>query len=97
MLKFVAVVRPQKAEALCQRLLADGFVEGLEAVEVLGSGRHPDAMGGMAIDVLPKARIAGWIEDADRDRLVEAICQTCRTGRIGDGKIFLLRPEAVAE
>jgi nitrogen regulatory protein PII len=89
------VVRPQRAEMLCQRLLATGWFDDLTAAEVRGYGRQKGHLGDYQgdeyrIDFLPKVQVTGTIPAARRDDLVELVCRTCRTGRIGDGKIFLL-------
>ncbi len=98
MLALTAVVRPQKADLLCQRLLASGLIDELTAAECRGYGRQKGQLehyqgAEYAIDFLPKVLITGVIEDADRDRVVDLILATARTGRIGDGKIFLARVE----
>jgi nitrogen regulatory protein P-II 1 len=87
------IVRPQRAEILCQRLLAAGWIEELEAVECRGYGRqkgHLEQYEGneYSIDFLPKVKITGYLPESQRDTLIELVCSTCRTGRIGDGKIF---------
>ena len=89
------VVRPQRAEALCQRLLTSGLVSELAAVECRGYGRqkgHLDQYQGgeYGIDFLPKALITGTIDASDRDKVVDLILTVARSGRIGDGKIFLV-------
>ncbi len=88
------MVRPQRAEVLCQRLLAAGWIEELEAVECRGYGRqkgHLEQYEGAeyAIDFLPKVKITGYLPDEKCDELIDLVCSTCRTGRIGDGKIFI--------
>jgi len=98
-LKVMLVVRPQRADLVCQRLLAAGFVDDLAAVECRGYGRQKGHLesyegGEYAIDFLPKVLVTGIIDAQRRDELIEVVCATCRTGRIGDGKIFLLPIEA---
>lgn len=95
MLRLTVVVRPQRAELLCQRLLASGLVDDLTAVECRGYGRqkghletYKDAE--YTIDVLPKVTIEGTIADDARQKVIDLILSTCRTGRIGDGKVFLV-------
>ncbi len=95
-LRLVCVVRPQRAEVLCQRLLASGLVDELHAQECRGYGRqkgHLDKYQGSeyAIDFLPKVEVSGVLEDADKEQVIDLVCSLCRTGRIGDGKIFLVR------
>ena len=102
MLALSIVVRPQKADLLCQRLLASGLVDDLTAAECRGYGRQKGQLEHYQgteyhIDFLPKVLISGVIEQANRDRVVELICATARTGRIGDGKIFLCAVEQTAE
>jgi nitrogen regulatory protein PII len=94
-LALTAIVRPQKADLLCQRLLASGLIDQLAAAECRGYGRQKGQLEQYQgteyhIDFLPKVQITGIIEDADRDRVIDVICGTARSGRIGDGKIFLV-------
>ena len=95
MLRLTAVVRPQRAEVLCQRLLASGLVEELTAIECRGYGRQKGHLESYkdaeyAIDVLPKVAIEGIVAREAKQRVVDLILSSCRTGRIGDGKIFLV-------
>jgi len=95
-LLFRAVIRPHCAEQLCRRLLAEDWVRDLLAEEAEGSGRQAQAQapdterGPTRVDVLPRVVVSGVIEEAFRDDLIEAVCQICRQGRSGDGKIMLL-------
>ncbi len=91
--RVLMVVRPQRAEVLCQRLLASGLVQELNAIECRGYGRqkgHLERYEGSEyrIDFLPKVAIHAMVENGDRDALIDLVCSLCRTGRIGDGKIF---------
>lgn len=102
MLSLSVVIRPQKADLLCQRLLASGLVDDLTAAECRGYGRQKGQLEHYQgteyhIDFLPKVLISGVIEDDAVDRVVDLICATARTGRIGDGKIFLVAVERTAE
>ena len=102
MIKATMIVRPQRAEVLCQRLLAAGWIEELEAVECRGYGRqkgHLEQYEGAeyAIDFLPKVTVTGCLPDERLDDLVDLVCSTCRTGRIGDGKIFITPVERPLE
>lgn len=102
MLRATMVVRPQRAEVLCQRLLASGLALDLQAQECRGYGRqkgHLEQYRGAeySIDFLPKVLVMCWIEDQDRERLIELVCSLCRTGRIGDGKLFLVPVARVVE
>lgn len=92
------IVRPQRAEVLCQRLAASGWIDDLSAAECRGYGRqkgHIENYRGAeyAIDFLPKVIVSGYIPDDRANELIDLVCSTCRTGRIGDGKIFLARVE----
>jgi nitrogen regulatory protein P-II 1 len=95
-IKVLMVVRPQRADILCQRLLERGWIDSLSAEESRGYGRqkgHLDSystVSDYAIDFLPKVAVSGIIERGRLDELIDVVCTTCRTGRIGDGKIFVL-------
>ena len=96
------IVRPQRAEVLCQRLLETGLVDELTAAEVRGYGRqkgHLETYNGdeYHLDVLPKVQITGIIAEADAPRITDLICTVARTGRIGDGKVFFQRMDEVGE
>lgn len=102
LLALSLVVRPHKADVLCQRLLASGLVDELTAAECRGYGRQKGQLehyqgAEYAIDFLPKVLITGVIEASSRDHVIELICVVARTGRIGDGKIFLQTLEACRE
>jgi nitrogen regulatory protein PII len=93
MLKALIIVRPQRAEVLCQRLVQAGWVDELAAWETRGYGRqkgHLEQYAGSEydIDFLPKVAVQCIIDEARREELIDLVCTTCRTGRIGDGKIF---------
>jgi nitrogen regulatory protein P-II 1 len=102
MLRVTMVVRPQRAEVLCQRLLESGFAHGLQAQECRGYGRQKGHLAQYrgseyAIDFLPKVLVMCWIARADRERLIELALSLCRTGRIGDGKIFIMPVDRALE
>lgn len=99
MLLTLSVLRPQRAELLCQRLLAAGWAEEIIAYETRGYGRqkgHLDTYEGAEyqIDFLPKVAVEAIIPDQRREEYVTLVLTTCRTGRIGDGKVFIQRIEA---
>jgi nitrogen regulatory protein PII len=98
MLALSIVIRPQKADLLCQRLLASGLVAELTAAECRGYGRQKGQLEQYQgteyhIDFLPKVLITGLIAREAADQVIELVCATARTGRIGDGKIFLVPVE----
>ena len=95
MTKLEAVIQPSKYEAVKAALLEIG-VEGMTVIEVRGHGRqkgHTEFYRGReyAVDVLPKVKIETVLPDRLVDAAVRAITTAARTGKIGDGKIFLSR------
>ena len=95
MTKLEAVIQPSKYEAVKDALLEIG-VEGMTVMEVRGHGRqkgHTEFYRGReyAVDVLPKVKIETVLPDRVVDAAVKAITTAARTGKIGDGKIFLSR------
>ena len=95
MTKLEAVIQPSKYEAVKDALLEIG-VEGMTVIEVHGHGRqkgHTEFYRGReyAVDVLPKVKIETVLPDRLVDAAVRAITTAARTGKIGDGKIFLSR------
>jgi nitrogen regulatory protein P-II 2 len=94
-MKFViAIVRPNRAEEVREALSAVG-VKGMTVTEAKGYGRqkgHTEIYRGAEykIDFAPKAKIEVAIDDAEVNAVVEAISRVTRTGKIGDGKIFVL-------
>ena len=95
MTKLEAIIQPTKFEAVKDALLEIG-VEGMTVIEVRGHGRqkgHTEFYRGReyAVDVLPKVKIETVLADHLVDKAVTAITSAARTGKIGDGKIFLTR------
>ncbi len=94
-MKFViAIVRPNRAEEVREALSAVG-VKGMTVTEAKGYGRqkgHTEIYRGAEyrIDFSPKVKIEVAIDDAELNAVVEAITRVTRTGKIGDGKIFVL-------
>jgi len=93
-LKFViAIVKPNKVDDVHNALVALG-VKGMTVSEVRGYGRqrgHKEIYRGAEyqIDFVPKAKIETAVDDAEVQRVVEAIGRSASTGKIGDGKIFV--------
>ena len=90
----VAVVKPFKIEEVTEALHALG-VSGVTLTEVRGYGRqrgHTEVYRGAEykIDYLPKVRIEILVEDGDADRVGAAIAAAARTGKIGDGKLWIV-------
>jgi nitrogen regulatory protein P-II 1 len=97
MKKIEAVIKPFKLDEVKEALHEVG-VKGLTVTEAKGFGRqrgHTELYRGAeyVVDFLPKVKIEVVIEDDQVDRAVEAIMQAARTGRIGDGKIFVTTVE----
>ena len=99
MQKIEAVIQPSKLDAVKEALIEIG-VEGMTILEARGHGRqkgHTEFYRGReyAVDVLPKIKVEMVVADAMVERSVQAILTAARTGRIGDGKIFISRVEEV--
>lgn len=93
MKKIEAVVQPFKSEEVREALKAIG-VDGMTISEVRGHGRqkgHTEIYRGQeyTVDLLPKVRFELVVTDARLDEVVDAIATAARTGKIGDGKIFV--------
>ena len=94
---ITAVIKPSKVDDVRQAL-SDLGVQGMTVTEVKGFGRqkgHTELYRGAeyVVDFLPKTKIEVAVDAAIVDRVVEAIMQSARTGKIGDGKIFVLNLE----
>jgi nitrogen regulatory protein P-II 2 len=96
---IVAVIKPFKLDDV-REALAEVGVQGITVTEVKGFGRqkgHTELYRGAeyVVDFLPKIKIEVAVADDQIDRVVEAITQSARTGKIGDGKIFVSSLEQV--
>ena len=90
---IVAVIKPFKLDEVREALSEIG-VTGLTVTEVKGFGRqrgHTELYRGAeyVVDFLPKVKVTVIIGDSAVDRAIEAIIKAARTGKIGDGKIFV--------
>jgi nitrogen regulatory protein P-II 1 len=95
MTKLEAVIQPSKFESVKDALIEIG-VEGMTVLEVRGHGRqkgHTEVYRGReySIDLLPKIKIEAVLPDELVEKAVQAIVTHARSGKIGDGKIFLTR------
>jgi nitrogen regulatory protein P-II 1 len=93
MKKIEAIIQPGKLEAVKDALLAMG-IDGMTVSEVRGHGRqkgHTEVYRGheYTVDLLPKVKLEIVVPAARLDEVVRAIAQAARTGKIGDGKIFV--------
>ena len=92
-----AVIKPFKLDDVREALSAIG-VQGITVSEVKGFGRqkgHTELYRGAeyVVDFLPKVKIDVAIADDQLDRVIEAITKAANTGKIGDGKIFVVNLE----
>ena len=97
---ITAVIKPFKLEEV-REALAECGVTGLTVTEVKGFGRqkgHTELYRGAeyVVDFLPKVKVEVVVKDDDVERCVDAIVKAARTGKIGDGKIFVTSVERVA-
>ena len=95
MVKIEAILQPSRLDAVKEALLEAG-IEGMTILEARGHGRqkgHTEFYRGneYTVDLLPKLKIEMIVKDELKDKAIEAILATARTGRIGDGKIFTSR------
>jgi nitrogen regulatory protein P-II 2 len=94
-----AIVKPFKLDEVREALSAIG-VQGVTVTEVKGFGRqkgHTELYRGAeyVVDFLPKVKIEAAVDDSIVDRVIEAVESAARTGKIGDGKIFVSPLEQV--
>ena len=99
MKQITAVLKPFKLEEV-REALAECGVTGLTVTEVKGFGRqkgHTELYRGAeyVVDFLPKVKIEIAVDESILDRVIEAIEQSARTGKIGDGKVFVFELEQV--
>jgi nitrogen regulatory protein P-II 1 len=98
MKKIDAIIKPFKLEEVKEALAAVG-VQGLTVSEVKGFGRqkgHTEIYRGSeyTVDFLPKIKIEVVLSDSMVDQAVQAIVNAARTGKIGDGKVFVSSVES---
>ncbi|MCC3779080.1 P-II family nitrogen regulator [Streptomyces sp. UNOB3_S3] len=94
-----AIVKPYKLEDVKTALREFG-VHGLTVSEATGHGRqrgHTEVYRGAeyTIDLVPKIRIEVLVEDGDADDIVDVIVRSARTGKIGDGKVWVVPLDSV--
>jgi nitrogen regulatory protein PII len=96
---ITAIIKPFKLEAVKEALTAIG-VEGMTVTEVKGFGRqkgHTEVYRGSeyTVDFLPKVKLEVVVSDDINDKVVTAIVNAAKTGKIGDGKVFISPVEDV--
>jgi nitrogen regulatory protein P-II 2 len=94
-----AIIKPFKLDEVREALSAIG-VQGITVTEVKGFGRqkgHTELYRGAeyVVDFLPKVKIEAALDDAILERAIEAIEKSAKTGKIGDGKVFVFDLEQV--
>ena len=99
MKRIEAIIQPFKLDDVREALKAIG-VDGMTIYDVRGHGRqkgHKEVYRGQEyeVDLLPKVKVEVVVKDDDVDRCIEAIVKAAKTGKIGDGKIFVTAVEQV--
>ena len=97
MVKVEAIIQPFKLDEVRQAV-ADIGIQGVTVTEVHGYGRqqgHTEIYRGAeySVDFLPKAKIELAVDDSIAEQVMEAVCNVARTGKTGDGKVWLLELE----
>jgi len=94
---IIAIIKPHKLDDVKAALLAAG-VEGMTVSEVTGFGRQRGKTENFrgseyTIDFIPKLKVEVVVNADDSDRLIGVIADAAKTGKIGDGKVFVLPVE----
>ena len=94
-----AIIKPFTLDDV-REALAEAGVQGMTVTEVKGFGRqhgHTELYRGAeyVVDFLPKVKIEVVVKDDDSERCIDAIVKAAKTGKIGDGKIFVTTVEQV--
>ncbi len=93
MKKIEAIIQPHKLEDVKEALKAIG-IDGMTISEVRGHGRqkgHKEVYRGMEyqVDLLPKVKLEMVVSDARAPEVIQTLVSSARTGKIGDGKVFV--------
>jgi nitrogen regulatory protein P-II 1 len=93
MKKIEAIIQPHKLEDVKEALKGIG-IDGMTIIEVRGHGRqkgHKEVYRGMEyqVDLLPKVKLELVVTDARADEVIRTLSSAARTGKIGDGKVFI--------
>jgi nitrogen regulatory protein P-II 1 len=99
MKKIEAIIKPFKLDEVKDALNGIG-IKGMTVTEVKGYGRqkgHTEVYRGAeyVVDFIPKVKIEIIVQDEQVDQVIESILTIARTGKIGDGKIFVLPVERI--
>ncbi len=92
-----AIIKPERFEKV-KKSLEDNNIFGMTVTEVKGRGDQKGITlqyrgGTMVVDLIPKIEIDIVVTDSESDKVVNLICEAARTGKIGDGRIFVLPVE----
>jgi len=93
MKKIEAIIRPERLEQVKLALEERGFI-AMTVTEVLGRGEQKGIKlqyrgGTLDVDLLPKLKLELYVQDEDVDSAMKTICDAGRTGKFGDGRIFV--------
>jgi nitrogen regulatory protein P-II 1 len=93
MKKIEAIIQPGKLDEVKEALKANG-VDGMTILEVRGHGRqkgHTEVYRGQeyAVDLLPKLKVEMVVPDSRAEQIVDILTAAARSGKVGDGKIFV--------
>jgi nitrogen regulatory protein P-II 1 len=93
MKKIEAIIRPERLEQIKKALEERGVV-AMTVIEVRGRGEQKGIKlqyrgGSMEVDLLPKLKLELYVSDKEVDAVMKTICDAGRTGKIGDGRIFV--------
>lgn len=93
MIRIEAIIRPSRLDEV-KAALDDLGIHGMSVVEIKGAGKQKGYTqhyrgSEYQVNLLPKVQIIVVVNDADQDKIVEAIEAAAKTGEIGDGKIFV--------
>ncbi|HEX7359574.1 MAG TPA: P-II family nitrogen regulator [Bryobacteraceae bacterium] len=93
MKKIEAIIQPHKLDDVKEALKSIG-VDGLTVIEVRGHGRqkgHKEVYRGLEyeVDLLPKIKLETVVPDVRLEEIVRTLAESARTGKIGDGKVFI--------
>lgn len=99
MKKIEAIIRSEKMETIKNALATAGFI-GLTTYEVKGRGRQKGIIlqyrtQEYRVDMLAKTKLELVVDDEEVEKVIKIICESGRTGNIGDGKIFILPIEEI--
>ena len=99
MKKIEAIIRPEKLDVVKEALVGIG-VDGITLSEVRGHGRqkgHTETYRGAeyTVDLLPKVKLEMIVPDSRAEQILEVLAAAARSGKIGDGKIFVSTIEEV--